>query len=182
MGPGTGDDGVARVRSGGRVWWVLMVAVGCALVGALSTAGFASAASRQRTVHNRASHDPLVLESVTAGKDNPMEFEGRAHDGSWLLPDGQDHFELKYGANYQAVLKYSIGRSGGTVEFWVKNALDFADSRCRFVTGGQADNWAVEDHYDPPRGQHPAVLPRDALLAIGLLFRQHRYPGSAGLI
>jgi hypothetical protein len=161
---------------------VLMVAVGCALVGALSTAGSASPASRQWTVHNRASRDHLVLESVTAGKDNPMEFEGRPHDGSWLLPDGQDHFELKYGANYQAVLKYSIGRSGGTVEFWIKNALDFADSRCRFVTGGHADNWAVEDHYDSPPAQHPADLPRPALLAIGLLHRQHQYPASARLI
>ena len=128
------------------------VVAGCLVAGALATAGPASAASRKWTVHNRASCDHLVLESVTAWKDNPMEFEGRAHDGSWLLPDGNDHFELKYGANYQAVLKYSIGRSGGTVEFWIKNALDFADSRCRFITGSHTDNWAVEDHYDPPRG------------------------------
>ena len=47
MGAGTGGEGVARVMSGGRLWWVLMVAVGCALVGALSTAGFASAVDRR---------------------------------------------------------------------------------------------------------------------------------------
>jgi hypothetical protein len=38
------------------------------------------------------------------------------------------------------------------VEFWIKNALDFADSSCRFIAGGHADNWAIEDHYDPPGG------------------------------
>jgi hypothetical protein len=51
----------------------------------------------------------LELVSVTPWEDNPFGFEGRPEKGSEIGPDGgRQHFELKYGANYQALLKYRI--------------------------------------------------------------------------
>jgi hypothetical protein len=119
------------------------------LAGALLTAMPASAASRRWTVRN-VSTRILQLESVTPWNDNPMAFEGRADDGSYLRSEGEDHFELKYGGNYQAVLRYKDARSGVTVEYWIRNTLDFADSRCRFLRGSKEEGgWHVEDYYEP---------------------------------
>jgi hypothetical protein len=123
--------------------------VACVLAGALLTAGPASAASRRWTVRNESTR-VLQLESVTPWRENAMAFEGRAHDGSFLISQREDHFELKYGADYQAVLEYKDVRSGVSVEYWIRNALDFADSRCRFLRGSKEEGgWHVEDHYDP---------------------------------
>ena len=150
MDSGNGFVGWALPRIGG-VWRALGIAiVGCVLAGVLWTASPASAASRRWTVRNEAGHPHyyLTLESVRPWKDNPMAFEGRAEDGSHLFSGGADHFELKYGANYQAVLKYRVGHTGIYVEYWIHNALDFADTRCRFERGKETDGWAVTDHMD----------------------------------
>ena len=142
-------------RLGGRDGCLAVLAiVSCMLVGTLLMPGPASAASRQWTVRNESTR-VLTLESVTPWKDNPMEFEGRPDDGSLLPSERADHFELKYGANYQAVLRYKDNRSGVQVEYWIRNALDFADTRCRFLRGSKEEgDWRIQDHYDQPAGSN----------------------------
>jgi hypothetical protein len=146
---GTRFGGWVLPRRGSGLWRALAIAVGCVLAGVLWTAAPAGASTSQWTVRNEAGHprNVLTLESVTAWKDNPMEFKGRADDGSLLFPDHADQFELKNGANYQAVLKYGTVY-GVEVEYWIRNALDFADSRCRFVTPRHEGDWTVKDEID----------------------------------
>ena len=141
------------VRRGGSFRWVLAVAVGCVLAAVLWTARPASAHSRQWTVENH-SWAPLTLVSVEPWEGNPMRFEGHPTVGSVLhaaferpwsthgSPKVQ-HFELGYGGNVQAVLKYHIDYQSDYVEYWIKNALDFSDARCRFIKGHTAGEWRV---------------------------------------
>ena len=78
-----------------------------------------------------------------------MKFEGRPDDGSLLSPDHADHFELKDGANYQAVLTYRTVHKGVEVEYWIRNlTLDIADSRCRFVIHRHGGDWMTKGQYE----------------------------------
>ena len=55
-------------------------------------------------------------------------------------------FELKYGADYQAVLTYRTVYKGVEVEYWIRNlTLDIADSRCRFVIHRHRGRWMTKD-------------------------------------
>lgn len=56
----------------------------------------------------------------------------------------KQHFELEFGANVQAVLKYRIFDSDNYVEIWIKNAVHFGDARCRFIKGTHVEEWALE--------------------------------------
>jgi hypothetical protein len=128
------------LRRGGWCRWRLAVTLACVLAGVLWAAGPASAASRKWTVLNHTFHD-LRLEEVTHVRGAPFGFEGRPEKGSFLdaarpdvlskhEPPTQQHFELKWGPDYEAVLIYKIYPTDLLVQFWIKNALDFSDSRC----------------------------------------------------
>jgi hypothetical protein len=102
------------LRRGGWCRWRLAVTLACVVAGVLWAAGPASAASRKWTVLNHTFHD-LRLEEVTHVRGAPFGFEGRPEKGSFLdaaRPDvlskperpTQQHFELKWGPDYQAVL------------------------------------------------------------------------------
>src|SRR3982751_4230249 len=104
------------LRRGGWCRWRLAVALACVVAGVLWAAGPASAASRKWTVLNYTHHD-LRLEFVRHVQGAPFGFEGRADTGSILNaarpallskpePPTQQHFELKWGPDYQAVLIY----------------------------------------------------------------------------
>jgi hypothetical protein len=128
------------LRRGGWCRWRLAVALACVVAGVLWAAGPASAASRTWTVVNHTFHD-VSLVSVERVEGASFGFEGRPENGSFLYaarpdvlskpgPPSQQHFELKWGPNYQAVLIYRIYPTDLVVQFWIKNALDFSDSRC----------------------------------------------------
>jgi hypothetical protein len=37
------------------------------------------------------------------------------------------------------------------VEYWIRDALDFADTHCRFLRGSKEEgHWAIQDNYDQP--------------------------------
>jgi hypothetical protein len=133
---------------------ILAIVAGCLLAGALATAGPASAASRQWTVLNHHPFLKLELVSVTPWEDNPFGFEGRPEKGSVIgLDGGRQHFELKYGANYQALLKYRItrdpevDRKNHYVEYWINNRLDFIAASCRFIDGDKTTDWSDDGHH-----------------------------------
>ena len=99
-----------------------------------------------------------------------MLFEGRPNDGS-VLPAAFDrpwstegspkvqHFELAYGGNFQAVLKYRIEYAEtGYVEYWIKNALDFSDARCRFIVGSKVGEWRVHSALYTGNGPNAPVF------------------------
>jgi hypothetical protein len=128
------------LRRGGWCRWRLAVALACVVAGVLWAAGPASAASRKWTVLNHTFHD-LRLEDVKHVEGAPFGFEGRPDKGSILdaarpdvlskpEPPTAQHFELKWGPDYEAVLIYKIYPTDLFVQFWIKNALDFSDSRC----------------------------------------------------
>jgi hypothetical protein len=132
------------------------VVAGCVLAGALATAGPASAASRRWTVLNHNPYLKLELVSATPWEDNPFGFEGRPDKGSEIAPDGgRQHFELKYGANYQALLKYRIhlehaptpNRKNDYVEYWINNRLDLIFASCRFIDGHETTDWSRDGHH-----------------------------------
>ena len=134
----------------------LAIVAGCLLAGALATAGPASAASRRWTVLNHNPYLKLELVSVTAWEDNPFGFEGRPDKGSEIASDGgRQYFELKYGANYQALLKYRIhfaspsppNTENNYVEYWINNRLDFIFASCRFIDGHQTTDWSDAGHH-----------------------------------
>lgn len=50
---------------------------------------------------------------------------------------GQPSVDGPYGANDQAFIKYRIGDTNLYVEFWIKNALSFADARCIILKEGR---------------------------------------------
>jgi hypothetical protein len=90
----------------------------CVVAGVLWAAGPASAASRKWTVLNHTFHD-LRLEDVKHVRGAPFGFAGRPEKGSILdaarpdvlskpEPPTQQHFELKWGPDYEAVLIYKI--------------------------------------------------------------------------
>ena len=147
MDSGTRFGGWVLPRRGSGLWRALAIAVGCVLAGVLWTAAPASASTRQWTVRNEAGlpGHVLTLESVTPWRNNPMKFEGRPDDGSLLSPDHADRFELKSGANNQAVLTYRTGYKGVEVEYWIRNTLDVADSRCRFDIHRHPGPWMTKD-------------------------------------
>jgi hypothetical protein len=133
----------------------LAIVAGCLLAGALATAGPASAASRRWTVLNHHHYLKLELVSVTPWEDNSFGFEGRPENGSVIGSDGgRQYFELKYGANYQALLKYRIhfelarDRENDYVEYWINNRLDFIAASCRFIDDGKTTDWSDDGHHD----------------------------------
>ena len=132
---------------------ILAIVAGCLLAEALATAGPASAASRQWTVVNHNGYLKLHLVSVTPWEDNPFGFEGRPENGSEIRPDGRQHFELKYGGNYQALLKYGIDlknthdRTNDYVEYWINNRLDFIYASCRFIEGDKTTDWSEDGRH-----------------------------------
>jgi len=115
---------------------------------------------------------------VTPWEDNPFGFEGRPAKGSEIGPDGgRQHFELKYGANYQALLKYRIlferapGRKNDYVEYWINNRLDFIAASCRFIDGDKTTDWSGDGHhlFEPDSNFHgyPAYCGVTSALGIG---------------
>ena len=139
-----------------RIRWALSTAVAGVLALMLWVAGPASASSVHWDVLNW-SGEHLTLVSVTPYQDYAFGFEGRPDDGSVLEPEaigggtpGTQGFELTYGANVQAVLKYRIGSSDDYIQYWIKNALSFADGRCRFIHHpaghtAEAGPWAIQN-------------------------------------
>jgi hypothetical protein len=170
MGSGMGRSRNGWLLPGGApLRWMVAVAAGCLLAAVLWSAAPASAASRRWTVENH-SWAPLKLASGSKWDGNEMLFEGRPSDGS-ILPAAFDrpwstegfpnvqHFELAYGGNFQAVLKYRIEYSEtGYVEYWIKNALDFSDARCRFVVGSKVGEWRVHSTLYTGNGPNSPVF------------------------
>lgn len=150
MDSGTRFGGWVLPRRGSGLWRALAIAVGCVLAGVLWTAAPASASTRQWTVRNEAGlpDHVLTLESVTPWRNNPMKFEGRPDDGSLLSPDHADHFELKSGADNQAVVTYRTVYKGVEVEYWIRNEPDVADSRCRFDIHRYPGPWMTKGEYE----------------------------------
>jgi hypothetical protein len=141
------------------------IVAGCLLAGALVTAGPASAASRRWTVLNHNPYLKLELVSVTPWEDNPFGFEGRPDKGSEIAPDGgRQHFELQYGANYQALLKYRIhfepapDRKNDYVEYWINNRLDFIAASCRFIDGEKTTDWSDDGQHHFGAGSISGVI------------------------
>ena len=155
----------------------LAIVAGCLLAGALATAGPASAASRRWTVLNHNRYLKLELVSVTPWEDNPFGFEGRPDKGSEIAPDGgRQHFELKYGANYQALLKYRIhfqpasDRKNDYVEYWINNRLDLIFASCRFIDGEKTTDWSGDGRHHFGSGSiygFPAYCGVTSALGIG---------------
>jgi hypothetical protein len=148
MGSEIGCRGGSPLGGRGRLRRVLTIAAGCVLIGVLWVAGPAHAASHRWSIRN-GSNVKLTLVSVKPYEHHHMAFEGRPADGSVLLPGTlhdptKQHFELEFGANVQAVLKYRIFDSDNYVEMWIKNALHFGDARCRFIKGTHVGEWEFE--------------------------------------
>jgi hypothetical protein len=148
MGSEIGCGGGSLLRGHDRFRRMLAIAAGCVLIGVLWAAGPANAASHRWVIAN-ASNVKLTLVSVTPYEHHHMGFEGRPANGSVLHPGTrrdpkEQHFELEFGANVQAVLKYRIFDSDNYVEMWIKNALHFGDARCRFIKGTHVGDWELE--------------------------------------
>lgn len=132
------------------------IVLGCALAGALLTAGPASAASRGFVLHNNSRHFSLQLEYVhpvpcvlnfctRAGVHHyPIDFEGRPAAGSVLQPGHVHRWELKYsfsisgGVQYAADIRYSIGTSAthdlGYVDYLIEVYSRENESSCRIIS------------------------------------------------
>jgi hypothetical protein len=158
----------------------LAIVASCLLAGALATAGPASAASRRWTVLNHNPYLKLELVSATPWEGHPFGFEGRPDNGSEIASDGgRQYFELKYGANYQALLKYRIhfehaltpNRKDDYVEYWINNRLDFIFASCRFIDGHETTDWSRDgDHLfgsDSNGAAFPAYCGITSALGIG---------------
>jgi hypothetical protein len=126
---------------------LLAVVLGCAALGALLTAGPASAASRGYKLHNlsdnklkldKAARLPKVLcnGSICVPTESQMAFEGRPDNGDVLNPGKVHSWELKYsfGDTYAARLSYDIvGMPGASVEWTIETSTFSNDSACKVV-------------------------------------------------
>jgi hypothetical protein len=151
MGPETGH--MRTTRSPAR--WLGALAVACVLLAVLWSAAAANASSRRWTVVNH-SFVPLKLISIKQYEDKPFELEGQPAIGAELAPafdrpwsttghPTEQHIELGYGANVEALVKYQVVHfPNDYLEFWIGNFLDFPDARCRFIHNGHIGQWSLQ--------------------------------------
>jgi Pentapeptide repeats (8 copies) len=131
-------ESVKQRGCGWRGFRWCVVAVVLALVGVLSIAGTAGAASRGFVVHNYSGRDVRVVGATPLPYDPDVffhfGFEGRPEDGSVMKPiSGVQDWQLKYqfGRHHGAVVSYKILGTEGTVEFTIQTASFSDDSTCK---------------------------------------------------
>jgi hypothetical protein len=128
---------------------VAAIVLGLVLVGALFTAGPASAYSRNFKLTNKSSAGLTLVTAkpvptvtcinitLCANNNYPMDFEGRPGDGSALKAGGSDSWDLKYafaftgGVQYAANLWYKIAGTDDLVNYTIYTYPTSNESSCK---------------------------------------------------